>query len=91
MIRADMGVVEIKGTGQDLLVEFMTIAHALMAECYAPPVLLKHCLEGVFENNDIDGTEVTRDSIKEILRGENGEEIMQDLVNIMREVVEKDD
>lgn len=91
MIRADNGKVEIKGTGKDLLVEFITIIHALLNDCYAPPALLKRCLKVAIEDDDIDETDVTRDSIKEILRGENGEEIMQDLVNIMREVVEKDD
>ena len=91
MIKADNGEVELKGFGKDLLVDFMMIAHALLDNCGFSPAILKYCLNAVIKNNDIDVKKVNRDLIKEILRGKNGEEIMQDIVNIMMEVVEEND
>lgn len=91
MIKADGNAVHIKGTGKDLIVDFMMITQALVDECKAPKCVLKDCFLSILDDEEICDVDKSRERIKEILKSAGGQAIMQDLVNIMREVVEKDD
>lgn len=91
MIKADNGHVAIHGSGLDVIVDYMAITDALLNECDTPRNLLIDAFDTVIGNERYEDVEKSREGIKEIFKGACGDEIMQDLVNMMKEVVGEDD
>lgn len=90
MIHANNCRVTMHGSGSELITEFMAITYALLNECDAPKHLLTNAFDAVVGNERCEDAETSREGIKEIFKGACGDEIMQDLVNMMKEVIEDD-
>lgn len=95
MIECINGEISMKGKGEELCSDLTCIVLALLTECNMPEsLLMKSVALGIaFYREHSDSPESPRDrlknTIREVANSEHGNEIISDIVQMIREAVEE--